>query len=224
MRIVVRSQYGREITKTNIFKNRFVVANTVDTILLGDLQTLKLSEIQWHGNGSEKYIFDNERACVIYFAGEVSIVEYGIDEVLGSVRTSFTSSHVLSLRINERALRVADGDQIYGGVGANQDNKKVAFLLDAQTICVKDLVTQSSITVAHDSKIDWLELNGRANLLLFRDKRRYLHLYNTEHQARSQLLGDIEEIERSEGRTEVIVDEGISQAVYPLDESLIDFG
>jgi intraflagellar transport protein 172 len=263
LRIVVRSQYGREIIKTNIFKNRFVVANTVDTILLGDLQTLKLSEIQWHGNGSEKYIFDNPAACIIYFAGEVSIVEYGIDEVLGSIRTSYTSPHVLSLRINDRALRSGDGEQMYAGT--NQDNKKVAFLLDAQTICIKDLVTQSSITVAHDSKIDWLELNGRANLLLFRDKRRYLHLYNTDRQARSQLLnfctyvqwvpnsdvvvaqnrtnlcvwyninapdqitvqpikGDIEEIERTAGRTEVIVDEGISQAVYPLDESLIDFG
>ncbi len=263
MRIVVRSQYGREITKTNIFKNRFVVANTVDTILLGDLQTLKLSEIQWHGNGSEKYIFDNASACIIYFAGEVSIVEYGMDEVLGSIRTSYTTSHVLSLRINERPLRSSDGDAMYGG--APQQNKKVAFLLDAQTICIKDLVTQSSITISHDSKIDWLELNGRANLLLFRDKRRYLHLYNTDRQVRSQLLnfctyvqwvpnsdvvvaqnrsnlcvwyninapdqitiqaikGDVEEIERSDGRTEVVVDEGISQAVYPLDESLIDFG
>lgn len=262
-RIVVRSQYGREIIKTNIFKNRFVVANTVDTILLGDLQTLKLSEVQWHGNGSEKYIFDNPAACIIYFAGEVSIVEYGNDEVLGSIRTSFTSSHVLSLRVNERPLRSADGEPMYHG--AAQDNKKVAFLLDAQTICIKDLVTQSSVTIAHDSKIDWLELNGRANLLLFRDKRRYLHLYNTDRQVRSQLLnfctyvqwvpnsdvvvaqnrtnlcvwyninatdqitiqpikGDIEEIERVEGRTEVVVDEGISQAVYPLDESLIDFG
>lgn len=263
MRIVVRSQYGREIIKTNIYKKRFVVANTVDTILLGDLQTLKLSEIQWHGNGSEKYIFDNPAACIIFFAGEVSIIEYGIDEILGSIRTQYTTSHVLSLRLNERPVRSNDGDQMYGE--ANHDNKKVAFLLDAQTICVKDLVSQSSITISHDSKIDWLELNGRANLLLFRDKRRYLHLYNTDIQVRSQLLsfctyvqwvpnsdvvvaqnrsnlcvwyninapdqitihpikGDIEDIERSDGKTEVIVDEGINQAVYPLNESLIDFG
>jgi hypothetical protein len=49
-----------------------------------------------------------------------------------------------------------------------EDNKKVAFLLDAQTICIKDLITQASTTVSHDAKIDWLELNGRATLLLFR--------------------------------------------------------
>ena len=288
MRIVVRSQYGREILKTNIFKKRFVVANTVDTILLGDLQTLKLSEIQWHGNGTEKYIFDNPSACIIFFAGEISIVEYGIDEILGSIRTQYTTSHVLSLRINERPLRSHDGDAAamyhnaaaVGGMHNNnidgdneniptnivvQDNKKVAFLLDQQTICIKDLITQSSITISHDSKVDWLELNSRANLLLFRDKRRYLHLYNTDIQSRNQLLnfctyvqwvpnsdvvvaqnrnnlcvwyninapdqitiqpikGDIDDIERSEGKTEVVVDEGITQAVYPLDESLIEFG
>ncbi|RYH28435.1 hypothetical protein EON65_12160 [archaeon] len=252
LRIVVRSQYGREITKTNIYKGRFVVANTADTILLGDLESLKLSEIQWHNStGNEKYVFDNPSACVIYYAGEANIVEYGIDEVLGSVRTQYMTSHVISLRINERPH--------------DTDNKKIAFLLDAQTISIKDLVTQASITVSHDSRIDWLELNSRASLLLFRDKRRYLHLFNLETQSRSQLLnfctyvqwvpgsdvvvaqnrntlcvwynihapdqitqqpikGEIEDIERVDGRTEVIVDEGMAQAVYPLDEALIDFG
>jgi intraflagellar transport protein 172 len=186
LRVVVRSQYGREILKTNIFKNRFVIANTVDTLLLGDLESAKLSEIQWHGNGSEKYIFDNPSATIIYFAGEVSIVEYGMDEILGSIRTSYTNSHVLSLRINERPPKATDEqDQQYA---KSLDNKKVAFLLDAQTVSVKDLVSQNSTTISHDSKIDWLELNGRANLLLFRDKRRFLHLYNIETQTRSQLL------------------------------------
>lgn len=262
MRIVVRSQYGCEIVKTNVFKNRFVVATTADTLLMGDIESLKLSEIQWHGNGSEKFIFDNPSACIIYFAGEVSLVEYGVNEVLGSVRTSYTSSHVLSLRINERPSKALDSE---GQPIQQEDNKKVAFLLDAQTICVKDLISQASTTITHDAKVDWLELNGRSSLLLFRDKRRLLHLYNIETQTRSQLLnfctyvqwvpgsdvvvaqnrgnlcvwyninapdqvtlhaikGDVEDIERVDGRTEVIVDEGVSQAVYPLDESLIDFG
>jgi intraflagellar transport protein 172 len=198
MRIVIRSQYGREIIKTNIFKNRYVVATTADTLLLGDFETLKLSEIQWHGNGSEKFIFDYPSACIIYFAGEISIVEYGLDEPLGSVRTSFTNSHVLSLRINEKKPRLLDGESNNnnnnnynrgrGNGDGIVDNKKVAFLLDSQTICLKDLSSQTSITIAHDSKIDWLELNGRADLLLFRDKRRYLHLYNIELQSRTQLL------------------------------------
>jgi intraflagellar transport protein 172 len=259
MRIVVRSQYGLEIMKTNIYKNRYVVATTSETLLIGDIETLKMSEVQWHGNGSEKFIFDNPSAAIIYYAGEVSLVEYGVNEILSSIRTSFTNSHVLSVRINERQVRSQDLESHPDG------NKKVAFLLDAQTVCVKDLINQSSITVNHDSKVDWIELNGRASLLLFRDKRRHLHLYDCYTQRRTQLLnfctyvqwvpnsdvvvaqnrnslcvwynihapdqitthnikGDVEDIERTEGRTEVIVDEGMSQAVYPLDESLISFG
>lgn len=255
-RIVVRSQYGFEISKTNIYQNRFVVANTSKTLLLADMETLKVSEVEWHGDGTEKYIFDNPSACVVYFAGEISIIEYGSNELLGSVRTSQISSHVLSLRINERPMK--------GGANV-EDNKKVAYLLDAQTICIKDLVSQGSSTIAHDIKVDWLELNGRGNLLLFRDKKRLLHLYNINTQAKCQLLnfctyvqwvpqsdvvvaqnrnnlcvwyninapeqitihtikGDIEEIERLDGRTEVVVDEGMEQAVYPLDSALIEFG
>merc|ERR1739841_8923 len=38
------------------------------------------------------------------------------------------------------------------------------------------------------------------------------------------IKGDVEDIERSEGRTEVIVDEGMSQVSYALDEALIGFG
>jgi intraflagellar transport protein 172 len=134
MRIVIRSQFGREILKTNIYKNRYVVAKTTDTLLLGDFDTLRLSEIQSHATGSEKYIFDNPNACIIYFAGEATIVEFGLDEPLGSVRTTFTNSHVFSLRINERKAKVVDND-MYGGGGAKDklDNKKVAFLLDTQS-------------------------------------------------------------------------------------------
>ena len=269
-RIVVKSQYGCEILKTNIFQSRFVVANTSETLLLGDIETLKLSEIQWHGNGGEKFIFDNPAACIIHFAGELSIVEYGMNEVLGCVRTSSITSHVLSLRINERRPR-ADFENLGNirdkrqGGGDVTDNKKIAFLLDALTISIRDLVLETSQTIAHDTKIDWLELNGRADLLLFRDKRRVLHLYNLETQTRSQLLnfctyvqwvpnsdvvvaqnrnnlcvwyninapdqvtlqnikGDVEDIERIDGRTVVIVDEGLAQAEYPLDEPLIMFG
>jgi intraflagellar transport protein 172 len=261
-RIVVRSQYGCEITKTNIYQSRFVVAHTTETLVVGDMETLKMSEVQWHGDGTEKFIFENPSACIIYFAGEATIVEYGINEPLGSIRTSHVNRHVLSLRLNERPLRATEDDFSATPKG---DNKKAAFLLDSQTACVKDLVTQATVTIMHDSKIDWLEMNSRSDLVLFRDRRRFLHVYDVETQTRHQLLnfctyvqwvplsdvvvaqnraslcvwynirapdqvtlqsikGDVEDIERTEGRTEVIVDEGMSQAVYPLDGSLIQFG
>ncbi len=79
-----------------------MVANTTETLLLGDLETLKLSEIPWQsrggiggsmgggggdgdglagGAGAEKFIFDSPSAALVYHASELSIIEYGRNEV-----------------------------------------------------------------------------------------------------------------------------------------------
>ena len=42
-------------------KDRYIVARTGLTLLLGDLVTNKRCEVAWHGSGgNEKYYFDNE--------------------------------------------------------------------------------------------------------------------------------------------------------------------
>ena len=49
----------------------------------------------------------------------------------------------------------------------------------------------TSFELAHSaiaSQIDWLDLNSRGDLLLFRDKRRKLHVYDVVAQTRSTLL------------------------------------
>lgn len=120
-------------------------------------------------------------------------------------------------------------------------------------------------TIPHDSKIDYLELNPGGSKLLFRDKRRQLHLYNIKEQKKQTLLnyckyvswvpnsdvvvaqnrnnlcvwysidepdkvtmyevkGDVESIQRTEGKTEVIVDQGQNTISYELRETLIEFG
>lgn len=38
------------------------------------------------------------------------------------------------------------------------------------------------------------------------------------------IKGDIEDIERADGKTEVVVNEGVNSLSYTLDESLIEFG
>ena len=67
--------------------------------------------------------------------------------------------------------------------------KVIAFLLDPTSLCVQDLKTRNSIAlINHDSRVDYLELNPRGTKLLFRDKRRQLHLFNIKTQTRSTLL------------------------------------
>ncbi|XP_014675210.1 PREDICTED: intraflagellar transport protein 172 homolog [Priapulus caudatus] len=255
-RVILKSHYGYEIDEVKILgKDRYLVGHTNETLLLGDLQQNKLSEVAWQNTGgNEKFYFENENVCMIFNAGELSLVEYGNNEILGSVRTEFMNPHLISVRINERKVKGHD------------ENKKMAYLVDLKTINVQDLVYGTTIAqVNHDSKIGWLELNETGRQLLFRDKKVRLHLYNIETQTRTTLLnycnyvqwvpgsdvvvsqnrsnlcvwynidapervtmfplkGDIIDLERASGKTEVIVNEGVTTVSYTLDEGLIEFG
>ncbi|XP_063612068.1 intraflagellar transport protein 172 homolog [Penaeus indicus] len=254
--VILRSQYGFEIHDVRIMgKDRYLVARTNETILLGDLHRNLLSEVHWGAEpGTEKFYFDNENVCMIFSAGELSLVEYGNNDILGSVRTEFMNPHLISVRLNERRQR---------GI---EDNKKMAYLLDLKTICMVDLVFGVTIgQVTHDSRIDWLELNETGTQLLFRDKRQRLLLINVGSlqktsilnystfvqwvpgsdvvvaQSREQLCvwynidipervttfqikGEVVDVERADGRTEVIVQDGVQELSYALDEGLIEFG
>uniref|UniRef100_A0A1A8U1D0 Intraflagellar transport protein 172 homolog n=1 Tax=Nothobranchius furzeri TaxID=105023 RepID=A0A1A8U1D0_NOTFU len=255
-RVVLKSFYGYEIEEVKIMgKDRYLMAHTSDTLLLGDLLMNKLSEVPWPSSGgNEKFFFENETVCLIFNAGELSLVEYGQNEILGSVRTEFMNPHLISARLNERKQRGVD------------DNKKLAYLVDMKTIAIVDLAGGYSLgTVSHDSKIDWLELNETGRKLLFRDKKLQLHLYDINSGVRTTLLsfcsyvqwvpgsdvvvaqnrgnlcvwysidspesfsifnikGDIVDLERADGRTEVMVSEGVNTVKYTLDEGLIEFG
>ena len=98
-RIVLKSHYGYEIQKVNIFQDQYLVANTPETLLIGDLATCKLSEIQWTGSGNEKFYFENQHLCMVFNAGELSLVEYGVNEVLGSCRTEHMNPHLIRFSV-----------------------------------------------------------------------------------------------------------------------------
>lgn len=74
----------------------------------------------------------------------------------------------------------------------SRDNKKLAFLLDAKTICVVDLISQMIIgQVNHETKIDWIELSENAHKLLFRDKKMRLILIDIYSGKKQTLLNNI---------------------------------
>ena len=53
-------------------------------------------QIAWQGTGgNEKFFFDNEMVCMVFNAGELTLVEYGVNDILGSVRTEFMSPHLI---------------------------------------------------------------------------------------------------------------------------------
>lgn len=195
---------------------------------------------------------------MIYNAGELSIVEYGVNEIIGTCRTENLHPNMISARLNYSQKGGYDQDR--------NVTKVIAYLLDTQTIYVQDLNNQQILAqINHDSKIDYLELNPGGNKLLFRDRRKQLYLFDILEQHKSTLLnyctyvnwvpfsdvvvaqnrnnlcvwysidepdkmtkydikGDVESIERSEGKTEVIVDDGTNTYSYALEEALIAFG
>lgn len=190
--------------------------------------------------------------CLVFNAGELSLIEYGEKGILASVRTEFANPHLLSVRLNERQQ--------------NGDNKKLAYLLDLKTICIVDLISGVTISqIGHESKIDWLELNETAQKLLFRDKKQKLMLadvfsqekqcifsgvsfvqwvecsdvavaqaggnlvvwYNIDlpdHPTLIPVRGDVVDIVRNGGKTEAICIDGQNTFTIELDEGLVEFG
>ncbi|XP_045451076.1 intraflagellar transport protein 172 homolog [Melitaea cinxia] len=154
----------------DIFNVRFIgndwyaVCRTTNSLILCDIARGLTSEVAWSGSGERVYAAVGG-ACLLQRAGELSVLEYGLDRVLHTVRTERVNPHVLSVRINE-------GQKVEGC-----DRKHLAYLLDRQTIAVVDLVTGVQLGQWwHEARVDWLELNESGHLLLLRDTRRRLAL------------------------------------------------
>lgn len=86
--ITLKSEFGFEINDVRIMgSDRYAVARTADTLLLGDICNNLLSEISWpHSSHSERFYFNNQNVCLIFNAGELTLVEYGRNEILATVR------------------------------------------------------------------------------------------------------------------------------------------
>lgn len=101
---VIESQVGLEIDDVRIMgKDNYLVARTEESLILCDLTRNLTSEVLWSNSGrNEKFYFENPNVCLVFNAGELTLVEYGENITLGSVRTEFVNPHVISVRLNER--------------------------------------------------------------------------------------------------------------------------
>ena len=212
-KVLVRTKTGMEIAfdSVTVKRDRYVVARTPKTVLLADLETGLVSEAEAkaffdesvstssrRSKGLAAFDFDaDERSCVVrdVASGELAVIEYGVDGYIGTARASSVAPELVSLRVRPPRDEKSDS-----GV------KKMAYPVDAQTLRVDRLLgdgndddtddTSASasasvsrgVTVSHGSRVDWLELNARATHLLFRDKKRRLHLACLASGTKSSLL------------------------------------
>jgi len=66
--------------------------------------------------------------------------------------------------------------------------KKIAFLLDQQTINIKNVMTNGIATVYHDCAIDFLELNESGSFIIYRDQKYRLFCFDVVEQTKKFLL------------------------------------
>lgn len=54
---------------------------------IGDMERNLLSEVVWpYSERNEKFYFENPSVCLIFNCGELTLVEYGNDQILATVR------------------------------------------------------------------------------------------------------------------------------------------
>ena len=146
-KVAVQSRFGCEIQKLNVYHDRYVVANTPETLLLADLDAGLISEVRMvldynatsndsnggllparNGAGAAgaavsgahrgpRYLFEAEGACVVHNSGELSVIEYGHSAPTGSVRTEHFSPYLLSLVIQKDGANSAGGGVVPAGAG-----------------------------------------------------------------------------------------------------------
>ncbi|KPA78261.1 hypothetical protein ABB37_06412 [Leptomonas pyrrhocoris] len=118
-RLVLQSYMGFEVQKVNVYQDRYLVAHTSATLLLGDLVSHKLSEVPWQLSGREKFVFDNEQICMVFNVGELCLIEYGKNMILGTCRTEERNAHRISVRVFNPLACDAIAAGAGGGGGGN---------------------------------------------------------------------------------------------------------
>lgn len=166
--MALRSDF--RILTTNFYQDRYVVARTTQSFLIGDTETGKLSELgaslaDGEPKISERFVFIDDVGVLVWNSGELTILEFGKPQPLASISTQYPSQYLLSLR--------------FGAKVGKGNSKILAYLVDAKTVKIVDCETLMAVgTVQIPNKIDWLELNVSGTMLLLRDTKRSLYVFN----------------------------------------------
>ena len=107
----------------------------------------------------------------------------------------------------------------------NPSGSKLLFRDKNRHLHLFDVATQNKTTLLNFcSYVQWVP---NSDVVVAQNRNNLCVWYSIdapERQTIFQIKGDVEDIERAGGRTEVIVDEGINTVSYRLDETLIEFG
>lgn len=172
-RINIKTNLAPEILKVEIKNNNFLVINTDNSLIVGDLTTQKYSEVPWNNTDSCRFDFNNLNTCLVYVNQEVSVIEFGHNEIIGYFRTEYCHPNLISARLFKKP---------------NKSIKLIAYLIDPNTIYIHDLITQSIIiNYTNEYKIEYLEFGKSGNKLIFRDSSKKLNLLLLKNNANENI-------------------------------------
>lgn len=128
----INAQNNRDITKVDIYRSQYVVAFTGGSLLLGNLVTFKLTEVDWVASGYERFHFESDRVAMVYNLGELTVIDYESSAPLVALRTEHMSPYLVSCVLGERRQ------------GAQLESVSIlAYLVDMQTVRVMDMMTKT---------------------------------------------------------------------------------
>lgn len=193
MRSVLRSAACLPILNIGVLENRYVVARTESSCLIGDLQIGVLSEVPIAlnsdgGLGSKKaFVFPQPHVCVLHREGEFHVIHLGSSVNYLPFRAEKLTKRTVSIVFPPESADIASG-----GTGP-----LLAYLLDARTVSVTSLASASplaqitkelSFTKSFSSQIVELKLCEVAPLLLVKEKSGHLTLTNVQTKTSQTLL------------------------------------
>jgi intraflagellar transport protein 172 len=106
-----------------------------------------------------------------------TLFQYGAKKIIGSIRTEYHSFHLISLRLTED-----------DSTSSKKQRQYIAYLLDEQTVCVRNLEAKTSINIHHSCPIDFLELSDKCHHIIFRDTKRNLYIFDNLRKVKTHLL------------------------------------
>ena len=161
-RINIKTNLAPEILKVEIKNNNFLIVNTENSLIVGDLTTQKYSEVSWNNSDNCRFDFNNLNTCLVYVNDEVAVIEFGNNEIIGYFRTEYCHPNLISARLFNKA---------------DKSIKLIAYLIDPNTIYIHDLLSQSIIiNYTNDCKIEYLEFGKSGNKLIYSDTSKKLNL------------------------------------------------
>lgn len=180
-------------------------------------------------------------------------MEYGDNFILGSVRTEFVNPHLISVRLNERGTATNNKKLAYlldmkticvvdlisqsvitqishdsklDWLELSETAHKLLFRDKKMRLIVVDLHSGKKQTLL--SKVSFVQWVSGSDVVIAQTDGNLAVWYNIdlpEHVTiMSYVRGDVYDVVRGDGKTEVHTKEGASDHVYPLDEGLVEFG